>query len=113
MTARLAEVRGHRVLHVGGEVEALTARRLADAVTEALEETLGDGRAVVVDLTGVTFRDSAGLAALVRVTERGEDSGEPLRLVVDHTRPVVRPIQITGLEQQLALYESVADATSA
>jgi anti-sigma B factor antagonist len=38
---------------------------------------------------------------------RGVDS---LRIVVDNTRPVIRPIQLTGLDQVLSLYYSVADA---
>lgn len=116
MTLRRTEVRGHLVVHVGGEVEAMTAPRLTRAVTDALDEALRDGRLVdrrpvVVDLTDVTFLDSAGLGALLQVTERGEELGEPLRLVVDQNRPVVRPIQLTGLEHRLALYESVQDAT--
>lgn len=118
MTLRRAEVRGHLVVHVSGEVEAMTVPRLAQAVTDALDESLGharrgDPRPVVVDLTDVTFLDSAGLAALLHATERGEELGEPLRLVVDQNRPVVRPIQITGLGHRLALYESVQDAIPA
>jgi anti-sigma B factor antagonist len=30
--------------------------------------------------------------------------------VVDHARPVIRPIQITGLDEVLALFNSVEDA---
>lgn len=109
MTVRRAEVRGFVVVHVTGEVEALTAGRLGDAVIDAL----GDGRPVVLDLTDVHFLDSAGLTTLLRVTEESEDRGEPLRIAVDQNRPVVRPIQITGLEHRLALYDSVDDAVAA
>jgi anti-sigma B factor antagonist len=108
MTVARADVGAHAVVRVSGEVDAMTAPRLAAAVTAALD---GE-RPVVVDLTSVTFLDSAGLAALVRVTERGERRGEPLRIVVDHNRPVLRPIQITGLDDRLALYDSVTDATA-
>lgn len=106
MTIRSAEVRGYLVLHVRGEVEALTADRLGAAVTAALDGDLP----VVLDLTDVRFLDSAGLSTLVRATERGEELGEPLRIAVDSNRPVVRPIEITGLERRLALYDSVDDA---
>ncbi len=109
MTVRRAEVGGYVVVHVTGEVDALTAGRLGDAVVDAL----GDGRPVVLDLTDVRFLDSAGLATLLRVTDDSEDRGEPLRIAVDHNRPVVRPIQITGLEHWLALYESVDEAVAA
>ncbi len=86
----------------------MTVPRFADALTAALT----DGRPVVADLTDVTFLDSAGLAVLVQVTARSEDRGRPLRLAVDRNRPVVRPIQITGLEHRLALYNSVENATA-
>ncbi|MBW0118385.1 anti-sigma factor antagonist [Pseudonocardia sp. KRD-169] len=109
MTIDRAEVRGFVVVHVRGEVDALTVDRLGDAVTTAL----GGGRPVVIDLTDVRFLDSAGLATLVRVTQESEDRGEPLRIAVDENRPVVRPIEITGLEGVLALYDSVDDATAA
>lgn len=108
MTVARADLGVHAVVEVRGEVDAMTAPRLVEAVTAALD---GE-RPVVVDLTEVTFLDSAGLSALVRTTERGEQRGEPLRLVVDHNRPVLRPIQLTGLEDRLALYDSVEDATA-
>ena len=38
---------------------------------------------------------------------------EPLRIVVDHTRPVIRPIQVTGLDDVLALFDTVEDALRA
>lgn len=109
MTIRRSEIDGFVVVHVTGEVEALTAGRLGAAVTGSL----ADGRPVVLDLTDVRFLDSAGLSTLLRVTQESEDRGEPLRIAVDQNRPVVRPIQITGLEHRLALYESVDEAIAA
>ena len=108
MSIEHSEVRGFTVVRVRGEVEVLTAPRLADAVTSAL----GGERPVVVDLTDVTFLDSAGLGTLLRVTEASEEGGEPLRLAVDENRPVVRTLQITGLEHRLALHHSAEDATA-
>jgi anti-sigma B factor antagonist len=110
MTISRSVVRNCLVVHVRGEVESMTAHRLTAAVGEALAEALG--RLVVVDLADVSFLDSAGLDALVRITEEGEYRGGPLRLVVDEQRPVVRPIQLAGLEHRLALYHSVGDATA-
>jgi anti-sigma B factor antagonist len=34
----------------------------------------------------------------------------PLRIVVDGARPVIRPIEIIGLDQILAVYDSVDHA---
>jgi anti-sigma B factor antagonist len=68
------------------------------------------GRPVIVDLTAVTFLGSHGLAALVEAALKAEQRSEPLRLVVDEARAVTRPLQITGLDEVLALYYSVEEA---
>jgi anti-sigma B factor antagonist len=99
------------VLSVRGEIDALTTDRFRAAVTECLEEA---DDLVVVDLVDVTFLSSHGLAALVSAAKESERSRRkpPIRLAVDNNRPVVRPIQLTGLDQYLALYDSVDEALS-
>lgn len=93
---------------VAGEVDMSTAGRLRAAVDEAFSDAAG--RAVIVDLTSVTYLGSHGLAALAEAASKAEGRREPLRVVVDDARPVVRPMEITGLAEVLALYHSVADA---
>ena len=98
------------ILTVCGEVDGLTAPRLRMAITEAFDRL--SGRPLVVDLTDVTLLGSPGLQIL------RDSAGEavhhqglrPLRIVVDETRPVVRPIEIVGLDQILSLYHRIADA---
>ncbi|HYZ37525.1 MAG TPA: STAS domain-containing protein [Pseudonocardiaceae bacterium] len=96
------------VVCADGEVDLLTVGRLRVAVDEALKEATG--RPVIVDLTAVTFLGSHGLAALVEAALKAEQRSEPLRLVVDEARAVTRPLQITGLDEVLALYYSVEEA---
>jgi anti-sigma B factor antagonist len=67
---------------------------------------------VVVDLTNVTYLGSHGLTALVTAAVEAQHQDEPLRIVVDHQRQVIQPLQLTGLDKVLALYESVEDAIS-
>jgi anti-sigma B factor antagonist len=50
------------------------------------------------------------LSALIDVTGDAREHSKPLRIVVDAHHPVIRPIQLTGLESYLALCNSVADA---
>jgi anti-sigma B factor antagonist len=64
----------------------------------------------VIDLTGVTFLGSPGLQALVDATRAARRRCEPLRIVVDHTRPVIRPIEMAGLDDLLALFHTVDQA---
>lgn len=96
------------VVFADGEVDVLTVGRLRTAVDEALRDAAG--RPVVVDLTAVTFLGSHGLAALAEAASKAERRREPLRVVVDQTRAVIRPLQITGLDEVLALYYSVEEA---
>jgi anti-sigma B factor antagonist len=96
------------VVTVAGELDMLTAPRLRAAISETLDEAMG--KPVVLDLTKVTFLGSPGLAALIEAVRTAGQRGGPLRIVVDHVRPVVRPIQLTGLDDVLALYETLDEA---
>jgi anti-sigma B factor antagonist len=86
----------------------LTVGRFQAAVDVALREAAG--WPVVVDLTAVTYLGSHGMAVLVEAASKAEGRREPLRVVVDETRAVIRPLQVTGLDEVLALYYSVGDA---
>jgi anti-sigma B factor antagonist len=101
------------ILFIDGEIDGLTAPRMRAAIGAAFERLTG--RMLVLDLTQVRFLGSAGLRTLLdssaeAVTHRGH---QPLRVVVDENRPVVRPIEIVGLDNVLALYHSVGDALAA
>jgi anti-sigma B factor antagonist len=101
------------ILLVSGAIDGLTAPRLRAAIAEAFDRV--DGRPLVIDLSEVRHLGSAGLRALFdSATEAVKHRGfQPLRVVVDDTRPVIRPIEIVGLDNVLALYNSVADALGA
>lgn len=99
------------VIEVAGEVDMGTAPALTAEVCEALEQQ--ETGPCLVDLTRVTFLASAGLTALTQATGHARRLQEPLRLVVDSNRPVIRPIELTGLDQVLALYHSVDEALAA
>lgn len=97
------------VVTVAGEIDQFTVDRLRAAIAAAFDQ-LREGEILVVDLTDVTFLGSPGLQALVDVTEAAQQRHEPLRIVVDSTRPVIRPIQITELGKVLALFDTVEQA---
>jgi anti-anti-sigma factor len=84
---------GERILVVSGEVDMATAGAMFDAAT-AEGAGVAPGR-LVLDLTGVTFFDSAAIHALVRIAERYRDG---LRVVP--SRQVRRVLDISGLSSQ-------------
>jgi anti-sigma B factor antagonist len=96
------------VVTVTGEVDTTTSPQLRAVVRDCLTQV--DGGPVVVDLTAVSFFGSAGLAVLIDAASQAERPREALRVVVDHNRPAIRPIQVTGLSAFLKLYGSLEEA---
>src|SRR5690242_8197049 len=101
------------IISVEGAVDGLTAPRLRAVIDSGFDRL--DDRPLIVDLTTVQFFGSAGLRTLSESAEQAarEPGFQPLRVVVDHNRPVVRPIEITGLDTVLALYYDLAGALTA
>jgi anti-sigma B factor antagonist len=58
----------------------------------------------------VTFLGLAGLDILLDAARAAQRRSEPLRVVVDHARPVLRPLQLTGLDDVLTLYRTREEA---
>jgi anti-anti-sigma factor len=84
-------VEGERaVLEVGGEVDLATVEQFRTALLDAQRS-----EQVVLDLSGVTFMDSAGINALVGAYHRKLPNGE-LRLVGMRSN-VQKALEITGL----------------
>lgn len=98
---------GTVLLDVQGEVDTLTAPPLEQALHDLLARP--GAERLVVDLSGVTFLASSGLAVLIRAAHRAADGGLRLRLVTA-SRAVRRPLQITGSEQLFDMYEDVSAA---
>lgn len=93
------------LLVCGGEIDTLTAPQLTAAVSAALEQ---HPRTVVVDLDKVDFLASAGLAALV---ESHRMTGENTRLhIVATGSATLRPLKLTGLTAELAVFPTAAEA---
>lgn len=90
------------VVVVAGEVDALTAPQLAEAIDTAWQQEPG---VLVVDLLEVTFLASAGLAALVTAHEQARQSGGKLRVAAGD-RVTFRPIHLTGVDAQIAVFDS-------
>jgi anti-sigma B factor antagonist len=94
------------LLTVAGEIDTLTAPRLDLALARLIDEP---APTLVVDLAGVVFLASSGLAVLIEAAHRASASGRALRLLV-HGRPVLRALQITGTDQLFELHTDRASA---
>jgi len=103
---------GTVLLEVDGEIDTATAPRLQAGLVEALDAAHAEGSHVVVDLTGVTFLASSGLAVLIGGARRVTALGGRLRLVAA-SRSVTRPLQVTGADALFDTFDDVASALSA
>ena len=89
-------------LAVSGEVDSSSAPTLDARLGEVLDKGVTD---LTIDLTGVSFLDSAGLCVLAAAHRRAVRSDVRLRVVAT-SRAVVRPMQITGLYDLLHVVSS-------
>lgn len=96
------------VATVSGELDMLTAPSLRATVTAELT----DCAVLVIDLAGVSFLGSAGLAVLVEASHEAERRQVELRVVATG-RTVRRPLEITGLDEVLTTFPTRDDAVGA
>jgi anti-sigma B factor antagonist len=100
---------GAVVLRVSGEVDMLTTPVLS---AELNKQFSGQLSLLVLDLSGVEFLGSSGLAALVSAREEAANRNVPLRLVsADHA--VLRPLTATGLAELFDIYPDLETALAA
>ena len=97
------------LLTVTGEVDSSTAPQLR----EVLDTAFADGvPTLTIDLDAVTFLDSAGLCVLAGAHRRAAEAGIALRVLAS-SRAVVRPLQITGLYDLLAVEQPTSGVGAA
>jgi anti-sigma B factor antagonist len=97
---------GLAVLSVRGEIDSLTTPGLEAELAGLLADPPDQ---LVLDLVGVTFLASSGLAVLIRAAQVLGERSRRLRLVVS-TRAVRRPLQITGSDQLFDLFDDLDSA---
>ncbi|MDQ2585045.1 anti-anti-sigma factor [Saccharothrix yanglingensis] len=96
------------VLRLTGEIDMSNSDELRDRAVEALDTASG---ALVLDLSGVTFFASSGLAALAQLRRHGAESGRRVHVVA--SRNVRRTLELTSMSTLLPLHDGVEDAVRA
>jgi anti-sigma B factor antagonist len=95
------------VVVVTGEVDIETAPTFERELAGVVEG--GFPKALIVDLTAVTFIDSTGLTALVRAFERQRLAGNQLGIVSDDSR-VAMMLEVSRLDRVLRTYRTCEEA---
>lgn len=96
------------LVQLNGELDLRSVAQAEPLLLESLHGTDGD---LVVDLSGLTFCDCAGLNMLIRIQKAAADRRISVRLAAP--QGVVRRIlEITGFGQSVATYDTVDTAVN-
>jgi len=80
---------------IAGEIDASNAEEVAERLRAALSNR---SEALVVDLSGTTYIDSAGLNILFELATALRERQQELHLVVAQPSPIARMVEIVGLD---------------
>jgi len=79
---------------------------------EVLLESVGRGRKVLVDLAGVTYIDSSGVASLVEALQAARKRGAGFALVCVGSA-ALRVLKLARLDKVFTIHETLADGLDA
>ena len=100
------EVRGdHSVIVVAGEVDLSWSQLLRKAVLDAL----AGGGSVAVQLSGVEYIDSSGIAALVEGFQLARSKSQPFGLL-QASKPVMSVLKLARLDRVFPLWSELPSA---
>jgi anti-anti-sigma factor len=97
------------VLHVRGEIDISNVELLERALQQLCDRDRGR---IVVDTNRITFLSSVGVMAMVRAQARCQADGLDFAVVAAR-RPVLRPLQASGMDQLLKIFPSLEAARGA
>ena len=95
---------------VEGEIDASNAPRTGTRLRSLISN---QSAGMIVDLTGTTYLDSAGIALLFTLAAELRAHQQRLRLVISPASPITRTLTLTGLAASVPIHETVDAATRA
>jgi anti-anti-sigma factor len=104
--------RGERVVlaRVSGEIDIATAGDVQDAIVR--EARVAEESGLVVDLSGVTFLDSAGIRLLFDLHRFMTERGTPMAVVVPEGARIASVLSIVEMGSVVWMSPTVVDATA-
>ena len=100
---------GTVVAHLSGEVDMTNSARVRD---ELLVSVPNDALALVVDLDGCRYLDSAAIEVLFDLSRRLARRRQELRLVMPPSSPLRRVIELTEVGTAAPVHDSLDSALS-
>jgi anti-anti-sigma factor len=103
----LETLAGVVVARLEGEVDMSNASELGAAITARIPS---DARALVLDLNGVGYVDSAGIHIFFELRERLTRRGQQVRVALAADSPVATALEYAGVQRTLGAAATVRDA---
>lgn len=93
---------GAKIISFGGEIDLESSA----AAREVLLECVNTGAAVKVNLSGVSYIDSSGIASLVEALQLAKSNGTEFSLV-SVSEAALRVLQLARLDKVFTIQDSV------
>lgn len=106
---QIAEIQGHRVLVVSGEIDVYTSPQFKLAVMSVLNDNVHE---LIINMHNIKYLDSSGLGILIFTTRRPSPDKVAVHLVGCNST-VVRVLQIMKLTSIITLHDNMDDALKA
>jgi anti-anti-sigma factor len=103
----LARSDGMVLAEVSGEIDLSNAEDLRDEIAQWMTN---EDHGLVVDLTSVTYADSAGMNLLFILSRQLTDHGQIFAAVLPSESQPRRAFDMVGMGDQIAMFETVAKA---
>jgi anti-anti-sigma factor len=100
---------GSVVAQLGGEVDMSNASYVRDQLLASMSN---EAIALVLDISGCRYLDSAGIEVLFDVSRRLARRRQELRIVMPPSSPLRRVIELTEVHTAAPVYESLEGALS-
>ena len=107
--ASLSLGRSHGVVlaEISGEIDMSNAEDLKDEIAQS---ATNEDRALIVDLTSVSYADSAGMNLLFVLARQLKEHGQLFGAVVPSESQPRRAFDVVGMADQIRMFETLADA---
>ena len=94
------------VINLAGEIDPARAEELTQVLAKEWHPTQN----LLIDLSAVTFMDSAGIRWLFASRRQVSVAGREVRLIVSEGGPVKRLLSIAGVENAFTIYRNLDKA---
>jgi len=103
---KLRRIGQHGVVTLPTEIDVTNT----DEIRQALLSASHDVAVLIIDMSGTTFCDSAGVHAIIAAYREAAAAGTELRLVAT---AVLRILTLTGVDQLIPIYPTLEAALAA